>query len=314
MESAGTAYRTAGIRLKASVADGYAASGRVPDALKLYEEATRDLERIGRGNTSAGWTLANNHIFTLARAGRLRQAEAVYARQARADASAAQLVDLGIGFGRVLVDLGRIDEADAMLQSAADAKARLGHRRGEAYALLGVARARCARGAQAPCEEAIARARARFAAFETPDHSTFATFTYLQGLAAAERGDLVLARRRLEEAITAFDASRDRNPLRVRALGQLAIVLAQAGDTRSALEKSGLAVSAAREATRGVAESEWVGSALWAQARIHQRAGDANAAREAAREACRHLEATTADTLPALRGCRELAADAARPS
>src|SRR6185295_13958154 len=139
----------------------------------LYDEASRDLERIGRTNTSAGWTLANNHIFTLARAGWLRQAEDVYARVAGGGAQARQLVDLVINFGRVLVDVGRLDEADAMLQAAADEKARQKHRRGEAFALLGVARARCARGVEAPCEEAIARARARFAEFETPNHSVF---------------------------------------------------------------------------------------------------------------------------------------------
>jgi serine/threonine-protein kinase len=69
LEDTGSIQRTARIRLKASIADGYASGGRVPEALALYEEASAELGRMGRSNTSSGWGLANNQIFTLVQAG-----------------------------------------------------------------------------------------------------------------------------------------------------------------------------------------------------------------------------------------------------
>jgi serine/threonine-protein kinase len=303
MESAGAnRSTTARIRLKASIADAYGADGHMAEALRLYEEASAELARIGRVNTSHGWTLANNHMFNLVRAGHFSQAELVYNRATAGEGGdRSPPSDLAIAFGRVLLELGRLEEAERLLQQAAVEKARIGHRRGEAYALLSLARARCARGLLAACDEAIENARARFAAFESPTHSAFATFKYARGVALMEAGDAAGARPVLEEAARDFASARDRNPLQVRAMSLLALCLDRTGDGVGAREQAAQAVALARRNTAGLQESEWVGSALAAQAAIHARQGDAELARAAATEARRHLEATLGADAPNMR-------------
>jgi serine/threonine-protein kinase len=302
MESTGSLDRTTRVRLKASIADSYAIGGRVGDALRLYDEASAELARIGRANTSAGRTLSNNHITNLVRAGHLRRAEQVYLR-AKEDAGLNEVpsADLAIAYGRVLVDMGRLDEARAMLQGAADEKARIGHRRGEAHALLHLARAICASGSERECETAVERARARFEGTEPPRHSVFAILQYLRGMAAMRQGDAAGAQRWLEEAVTLFKSASDRNPISTRALALLALVLDESGEKARAQETAALAVSTAREMTSGLAESEWVGSALLAQAKIHESQGDLASARKEVSEARRHLEGTLGMDAPAMR-------------
>ena len=303
LDAAGSVQQTARIRLKASIADSYVLGGRVPQGLALYEEVSREIARIGRATTSTGLTLTNNHMFVLAQAGQLKQAEAVYLRAAGAAAAGAAgpTADLDLAIGRVLVDFGRLDEAERLLRSAAEEKARIGHRRAEAYARLGLARVQCERGAEAPCVEAIDQARARFDAFDRPTSSAYATFRYMRGVAAMERGESERARPFLEEAVKLFDAAHDRSPLRVRAMALLALSLDDSGEAARARQTAALAVASARKMTEGVPESEWVGSALLVQARVHEKQGDVEGARGMAREARRHLEPTLGLDAPVLR-------------
>jgi hypothetical protein len=302
MEASGSIQRTARIRLKASIADSHAISGRVPEALALYEEASAELARIGRSNTSSGWGLANNQIFTLMQAGHLKAVEPVYVRAVGVTpAEGAPSPDLGLAMGRVLVDLGRLDQAERLLEGAAGEKARIGHRRGEAYALLGLARVKCLRDAEIACIAAIEKARARFDGFERPAHSVFATFKYMRGVSFMERKEAAAARPWLEESIRLFDKAPDRNPMRVRALALLALCLDDLGQGAKARETAALAVDTARRMTAGVPESEWVGSALLAQARVHERQGDVPGARTMAAEAKRQLEPTLGMDAPVLR-------------
>src|SRR6185436_16302141 len=98
------------------------------------------------------------------------------------------------------------------------------------------------------------------------------------------------ARPWLEESIAHFDKAPDRNPLRVRALALLALSADELGEQAKARETAALAVDTARRMTAGVPESEWVGSALLVQARVHERQGDLGGAKAMAAEAKRHLE------------------------
>jgi tetratricopeptide (TPR) repeat protein len=144
------------------------------------------------------------------------------------------------------------------------------------------------RGGRLRCRDR--QARARFAAFERPAHSVFATFKYLRGVSLMERNEAAAARPWLEESLALFDKAPDRNPLRVRALALLALCLDDLGEPAKARETAALAVDTARRNTAGVKESEWVGSALLVQARVHERQGDLAGARAMATEAKRHLE------------------------
>jgi hypothetical protein len=77
--------------------------------------------------------------------------------------------------------------------------------------------------------------------------------------------------------------------------------LDDAGDTARARETAALAVATARKMTAGVPESEWVGSALLVQARVHEKSGDREGARGMVREARRQLEPTLGLDAPVLR-------------
>src|SRR5262249_43745070 len=148
------------------------------------------------------------------------------------------------------------------------------------------------------CEEAIEQARSRFAAFEKPTHSSFATFRYLRAVSLMERNEAVKARPLLEESVKMFDAATDRNPIRVRAYSLLAVALDATGEAARAREMAELAVSTARDMTTGLATSEWVGTALLMQAQIHEKQGDVEGARAMVKEARKHLEATVGMEAP----------------
>jgi tetratricopeptide (TPR) repeat protein len=116
-----------------------------------------------------------------------------------------------------------------------------------------------------------------------------------------ERNNAAAARPWLEEAIALFEKAPDRNPLRIRALALLALCLDDLGKPEAARQTAALAVDTARRMTAGVPESEWVGSTLLAQARVHERQGDTAGAKAMAAEAKRYLEPTLGLDAPVLR-------------
>ena len=116
-----------------------------------------------------------------------------------------------------------------------------------------------------------------------------------------ERNEAAAARPWLEESIALFEKAPDRNPIRIRALALLALCLDDLGEPVAARQTAALAVDTARKITAGVSESEWVGSTLLVQARVHERQGDAAGARAMAAEAKRHLAPTLGLDAPVLR-------------
>jgi len=300
LESALPAQKVNRIFLKTNIGDALVKSGRLAEAVAIYEQASAELARMGRANTSAGLMLANNLIVMLTRAGQLQRAVDVYER-ATASGSPDSDSTLSINYAKILADIGRPQEAEALLAGALREKVRLGDKRGEAFGLLAAAMAACALPDAVRCEALLANAERGFQAMLPPGHSTFATVEAIKGRIALLRGKPVEAAVLLKRAVKLYEASADRNLVVIRALSWLATAQQAAGQGAAARATAARAVERARDATKGFPQNEWLGSALLAQAGVHQAQGDGNAARSMAVEARAQLAASVGEDTPAVR-------------
>jgi ATP/maltotriose-dependent transcriptional regulator MalT len=123
---------------------------------------------------------------------------------------------------------------------------------------------------------------------------------------ALARRDLIKADRAATQAVDMYTAARDRSPLRIRALSLLAAIRQQRGDVDAAKRYAREAVEAAQDVSRGFMHSEWVGSALLAQASVLRAQGDTQQARTAAAEAREHLLASVGAGSPAAKEAEAL--------
>ena len=290
METAMPAEQVNRAFLRTNVGDALVKSGRLAEAVAVYEQAAVELARMGRANTSAGSMITNNLVVMLTRAGQVRRAMEVYARATAAGPVANST--LAVNYAKLLVEVGRLQEAEVLLEGALKEKARLGDKRGEAFALLAAATAACARADIARCEAWLAKAEQDIRAVFPPGYSTFASVEAMRGKIAMLRGKPAEAVTLLERAVKMYEAAPDRNLLVIRALSMLATAQQAAGDGAAARATAARAVEQAREATKGFAGSEWLGSALLAQSEVHKAQGDLDAARAMALEARSQLAAS----------------------
>jgi tetratricopeptide (TPR) repeat protein len=300
------------IFLETQMADALAISGKLAEAVQTYEHAIAEMIRLGRGGTSAMGSKINNFMFLLARAGQLKRAEEVYLRAGasgiRPDSAPEipQHSTLMINYARALVDMGRPEEAERLLDLARQAKQQLGDKRGELFALLNMASAACARNAVDRCELLLKSGEKQLPTLFPAGHSNYATVQMFTARIALARRDLMKADRAATEAVEMYAAARDRSPLRIRALSLLASIRQQRGDLDSARRYAKEAVDAAQELSRGFMHSEWVGSALLAQAAVLRAQGDAGQARTLAGEAREHLVASAGPGAPVTKDAEAL--------
>jgi eukaryotic-like serine/threonine-protein kinase len=293
------------IFLETQMADALALSGKLAEAVQTYEQAIAEMIRLGRGGTSAMGSATNNFMFLLVRAGQLKRAEEVYLRAGasgiRPDAAPQipQHSTLMINYARALVDMGRPAEAEKLLEPARQAKHNLGDKRGELFAVLNMASAACAANAIDRCELLLATGEKQLPTLFPPGHSNYASVQMFTARIALARRDLIKADHAATQAVDMYTAARDRSPLRIRALSLLATIRQQRGDVDSAKRYAREAVEAAQDVSRGFMHSEWVGSALLAQASVLRAQGDTQPARTAATEAREHLLASVGAGSPA---------------
>jgi serine/threonine-protein kinase len=286
LDAAGSGNRVNRIFLRTNIGDALTNAGRVREAVAIYEQAVVELGRIGRGGTSAGLMLTSNLIVMLTRAGQPRKAVDVYGRLVLGeDPDPPAYSSLAINYARVLFDVGRAEEAERLLEQGRGEKVRLGDKRGEAFAMLTAAGAACSGTDVARCETLLEEAAGRLRPMLPPKHSAHATLQYLAGRAWLTRGDAARARPFFENAVTLFEAAPDRNFNVIRALSHLALAQQQMGEGVAARATAARAVDQARKATSGYETSEWLGSALFAQAIIAASQADPATARKLLAEA-----------------------------
>jgi len=286
LDAAGGGNRVNRIFLRTNVGDALTNAGRVREAVGIYEQAVVELGRIGRGGTSAGLMLTSNLIVMLTRAGQPKKAVDVYSRLVLGEnPDPPGYSSLAINYARVLFDVGRTEEAERLLEQGRSEKARLGDKRGEAFAMLTAAGAACSGADVARCETLLEEAAGRLRPMLPPKHSTNATLQYLAGRAWLTRGDAARARPFFENAVTLFEAAPDRNFNVIRALSHLGLAQQQMGEGVAARATAARAVDLARKAATGYETSEWLGSALLAQAGIAASQADPASARKLLGEA-----------------------------
>jgi len=226
----------------------------------------------------------------------------IYAKAATGDEpDPPMFTSLQANYARALYDVGRMEEADRVYEQARRGKAEMGDARGEAFAILTAAGVACHyREDAARCDALRAEADGRLRPMLPRAHSTFGTLEFLAGRSAMARGDFGAAVPVLQKAVALYDAAPDRNLNLVRALSALALAQQEAGDAAGARTSAARAVEVARKAAAGFEHSEWLGSALVAQATVHAAQGDGAGARPMLDEGKRNLVGSAGPGSPML--------------
>jgi tetratricopeptide (TPR) repeat protein len=293
------------------IAEAYGRLGETAQAVAAYESSLSDLASMGRQQSARTVVRFNNFSRMLYSAGQARRAEEMAARGleiSRGSGGAATEIDaiLEGNRARALIELGRFDEARALTEHAlASALDRNDIRWAGTFALYG-APASCATGALERCASLLATAREKLTATLPAGHSTFGALEVAAAGLALARQQPDAARERLARAVALFDAASDKNPLRIRALAQLARLEGDAGDASAAAGHAATAVASAREASNGFASTQWLGTALLAQGIVQRGAGDPAQAKASLREALAQLEGSIGAEAPQTREARAL--------
>ena len=291
------------------IAEAHGRLGHTAEAIAAYEKSLAEMATMGRSQTARTVIRFNNFSRMLYVAGQPLRGEAVAAHglEVSRSSGADHEIDaiLEGNRARALFELGRYGEARQLSEHAlASALERNDLRWAGTFALYG-APAACALGDAARCAGLLAIAREKLKATLPPGHSSFGAID----LAAAElsliehRSDA--AREQLAHALATFDAAPDRNPLRIRVLTELA-ALEREQDAAAASRHAELAVAAARELSKGLASSAWLGIALTSQAQGERARGDKAAAEATLREAVGQLTLAAGADAPATREARAL--------
>jgi tetratricopeptide (TPR) repeat protein len=289
------------------LAEAYSRVGRAADSVAAYDLAIDDLRRAGKLDSSAGGWRVANYSQALYRAGRVLQAAEVMREALRISsglgvADAAQLTMIRNYLARSLTDLGKPEEARPLFEQAL-ASARSRHdEMWQGVIALTAAHAFCS-----PVPAEAARAAALLDEAEPLVQKTLPPRSQVRPLLPLERacvaaatGDDARAGEALRQAIRDFDAASELSPQRIRARALLSSWALRQGDLAEATRVAGEAVAQARELSRGISGSQWLGEALAAQAAVQQRAGAPEAAAVAA-EALSQLAVAWGRDAPAYR-------------
>jgi tetratricopeptide (TPR) repeat protein len=294
------------ITMEVWIGEAHGLRGDLAAAIAAHERAIERLHAIGRGNTGLVSTMQHNLAGYLSRAGnQLRAADALKQHLAL-EGPPGQPRDPSslTNYGRMLVRIGRYDEAQPLLQQALKAYQANGNQRGEAFTRLGLATATCHRESLALCDAQLAEVTAALRGVLPAQHSVFASVRVQSGRAALEARDYPRAARELQAASDAFDAALDRTPARSQAQALLARAEQHLGHTLRARQLANDAVAAARAAMQGQPHTEWLGSALLAQGVVLAAQGETGQARAVLGEALNQLQASMGPDAWATRDAR----------
>ncbi|MGZ5713213.1 MAG: protein kinase domain-containing protein [Caldimonas sp.] len=287
------------------VAEAYGRLGKTAQAIDAYERSLADLASMGRQRTARTVLRYNNFSRMLFVAGQPLRAEDMAARGlsiSRGLSGNGELDAILEGNrAHALVELGRFDEAKALTELAlASADERKDLRWGGMFALYG-APAWCGTGDLTRCASLLATAREKLTATLPPGHSMFGALELLAARLALAEPQRDAARDHLLRAVALFDAASDKTPLRIEALALLAGEERRRGNAAEAVRHATLAMAQARDASQGLAYSEWLGQALVAQGIAQEAQGEREAARATLAAALEQLRKAAGEQAPATR-------------
>ena len=288
-----------------ALARAHGALGDDGRAVEEYQRAADDLLRAGRGQSLDEATALQGVATHLSRAGQWARASETCQRSLqlteRVTGAANAPPAPQTNCAKLLVELGRYDEAKALFAQASHNAERLGHARSTGPVAMTSSSAWCATDDIARCAELLEVAHRSLVAALPPGHSLLGSLGMLEAQLALAKSEPEAARDRLREAAAIFAKARDRNPNRLRVATLQAVTETALGHADEALRLAASAVAQARSALSGFAASGWLGEALLAQGQAQAAAGHRDEARASWREALQQLQASVGADAPATR-------------
>jgi len=288
------------------IGEAHGLRGDLARAIAAHERAIERLQAVGRSNTGIVSTMQHNLAGYLSRAGHQLKAAEALKRHLALEGPPGQPRDPSslTNYGRMLVRIGRYDEAQPLLERALAAYESNGNPRGAAFTRLGLATSVCHREPLVRCDAQLAEVTAALRAVLPPNHSVFASLQVQSGLAALNAQQWQRAAQQLQAAVEGFDAAADRTPARAQAQALLARAEQQAGRPERARRLADDAVAAARADMQGQPQTEWLGSALLAQGVVLAAQGETAQARAVLGEALNQLQSSMGPDAWATRDAR----------
>ena len=304
--------RALAISARSLLADGLGMRGRSGPAIEQYERTIADLGAAGRERTLLAAIILNNFGSLLSNSGLTLRAATTYEHaldRARGVQAADDLLPpLETNYAKILVELGRANEAKPIFERVMAVASRRGHPRAIGFVALAAAAAWRETGDLARSEAFLTQARSQLQATLPANHSAFAALEVSTARLDLARRAPADARAHLDRALAIYATASEAAPSRIKALELLARVEQQLNEGAAAREHAAKAVALAREIAGGLTHIEWLGSALLAQGAVLAAQGDKPAAQAALREALAQLQASVGDEAPATREARALLA------
>ena len=200
-----------------------------------------------------------------------------------------------VNYAKAMADIGRVEPSKRMFDIALrDANASKVSR-AIGFTSLGAALTACAGEEADRCESHLMAARNSLANGLPANHSAFGTMKLVAGEIAWLRGNSDAARIAWSDANDHFASASDGNIVQIRALSWLARAESALGKSAEANRHADAAVAMARASLNGFRTSEWLGSALLAQAIVRKSDGAVDTARQSLAEAVTSLRATVGE-------------------
>jgi eukaryotic-like serine/threonine-protein kinase len=284
------------MQARTAVADAKGALGDDAAAVAQYHAAIGLLSSMGRGQTELAVGYYTNMGRNLSRAGQWLQAATAYETSIKISRNVAAADDadpVGLtNYAKLLVDLGRTNEAIQTFDAAAAAATHLKNAKSLAMANVLSAPAWCAAGNLKECASRLSQGKEVLTRQLSPKSSTFGTLEMYAAQLAWDGHDAAVAREHLQNALKIFASAPDFNPNTLRSLGLLTEVELSLGDTGSAQSHSAELLAKAQEALHGFATSAWVGRAQLVQGEVLQALGKSNEAHASLEQALSVLRST----------------------
>lgn len=199
---------------------------------------------------------------------------------------------VSVTYGRRLVLLNRLDDAEKYFASALRLSSGEDDAEMEAVALLGVISVNRLRGDFEAARTARDRADQFIQAHFPPEHSARMNFVFESGLLDLADNSLADAKARLQQALSHFKRTNRRVPDQIVALAGLAQCDLQSGELGPAAGFAAEASALARKSAAPGQPSYWLGLSLLTQADVEQALGHAADAHKLSAEALAQLSPT----------------------
>ena len=296
---------------RVQLATSLRAQGHFKAADDMHRGTLDLLRQLGRERTANAvllynsWGIVKADIGDLAGAAQMFESALAVGRALWVGAAPDQWVS--VSYGRRLVLLNRLDEAEQHFSSALrqsggeeDAEMQIG-------ALIGLLSVNRERGDFAAARAARDQAEQFIQAHLPPEHNQRQNFVLESGLLDLADNSLDDARARLQQVLTEFQSANRRLTDQIVALAALAQCALKTGDPSRAAELAAQASALARKVAVPGHSSYWLGLALLTQVDVEQALGHSGRAHELSAQALAQLTPTVGADHPLTKKAAALA-------